>query len=184
MFEQASWHPILVHAPLVLIPVSVVFALIDFVRPSAGLRLAAVLLLAGGVGGAMLATQSGEAAQHQAERAAPAVEKVQAGGPVARIVGGDSLLDTHARLGEMTRNLYGLLLVADVGLLLVTTPALARFRKGRTLVPRAARLGRGAWLLAAVAGLVLVVFTGHYGGSLVYDHGVGVQQGTSSVRGP
>lgn len=167
-------HPMLVHVPLVLIPVAVVFALVDLARPRHRLRIVALALLLGGVGGAVLAASTGEEAQQKAEAAAPAVDRIMVGGQVPRTLGNGALLKTHAQLGELTRNLYGALLFVEAGFIFAVTPAFARFRRGWTLSPRVERVGRRAWMAVAVAGLAIVVLTGHYGGSLVYDHGVGV----------
>ena len=173
MFDQAALHPLIVHAPLVLLPAAVLFTLLSFFFPKAGLRLAAILLLAGGVATAVLATETGEAAEHRAEQAMPELEDIQATGTVPQAIAGGSLLETHAQLGEMTRNLYGLLLIVEAGLFVLTEPALARLRGGRTLPAGIARIGRGVWTAAAIAGLAIVVLTGHYGGKMVYEHGVG-----------
>jgi hypothetical protein len=48
-----------------------------------------------------------------------------------------------------------------------------RLRRGWSLPVSLVRLIRGAWMSVAVAGLAVVVLTGHYGGTLVYDHAVG-----------
>ncbi|MFN8569874.1 MAG: hypothetical protein U0Z44_20610 [Kouleothrix sp.] len=56
-------------------------------------------------------------------------------------IAGGSLLETHAQLGEMTRNLYGLLLIVEAGLFVLTEPALARLRGARTLPAGIARTG-------------------------------------------
>jgi uncharacterized membrane protein len=184
MFEQASWHPLIVHAPLVLIPVSVLFALIDFIRPALGLRVAGVLLLVGGVGGAVLASQTGESAEHEAVRESRSVRQIGATGLGPTLTGTSSLIQTHAALGEMTRNVYGLLLLADGALLAASLPALKRFRGNRTLSARWQRIGRGAWIAVAALGLVLVVLTGHYGGQLVYDHGVGISTAAQTAQSP
>jgi uncharacterized membrane protein len=159
---------------LVLIPVAIVFQLLHLLVPKAGLRIAAVLLLAGGVGGAILATETGESAEHRTEQVSPGADKIMAAGVVPQAMAEGSLLETHAKLGELTRNLYGVLLLVEAGLLAATLPALARFRGGWSLSDVVARLARGAWMLAAVAGLAVVVLTGHYGGTLVYTYGVGI----------
>ncbi|MEO7913723.1 MAG: hypothetical protein ABIV47_29065 [Roseiflexaceae bacterium] len=58
MFDLADLHPLIVHAPQVLIPVAIVFQILHLLVPKAGLRIAAILLLAGGVGGAVLANEA------------------------------------------------------------------------------------------------------------------------------
>lgn len=183
----ASLHPLIVHAPLVLIPAAVVFTLLSLLWAKGGLRLAAVLLLAAGVATAVLATETGEAAEHRAEQLMPDLEDIRDAGVVPQAVAEGSLLETHAQLGEMTRNIYGLLLLIEGGLFVLTEPMFARLRGGRSLPVSLARISRGIWAAAAVAGLVVVVLTGHYGGKMVYDHGVGITrdaQSTSSVQLP
>jgi uncharacterized membrane protein len=184
MFDPAALHPLIVHAPLVLIPVAILFELLHLLVPKAGLRIAAVLLLAGGVAGAILATETGESAEHRAEQIMPEAEDITVPGFVPQTVAQGKLLKTHERLGDMTRNLYGLLLLVEAGLLAASAPALARFRGGWSLSAGVARIARGAWMLAAVVGLVVVVLTGHYGGTLVYSHAVGVpRQATAPAAG-
>lgn len=185
MFDLAALHPLIVHAPLVLIPVAILFELLHLFVPRAGLRLAAVLLLAGGVAGAILATETGESAEHRTEQVSPGADQISVPGFVPQTVAGGNLLKTHARLGELTRNLYGLLLLVEVGLLAASAPALARFRGGWSLSAGLARITHGAWMLVAVVGLAAVVLTGHYGGALVYNHAVGIpQQAAAPAIGP
>jgi uncharacterized membrane protein len=181
MFDIARLHPLIVHAPLVLIPVAILFELLHFVAPKAGLRIAAVLLLAGGVAGAVLATETGEAAEEHAEQVA--ADMIPADGFVPQAVADGKLLETHARLGEWTRNIYAALLLAEGGLLFLTLPALARFRRGFSLPAGVVRLARGVWIGVAVAGLAIVVLAGHYGGSLVYDHAVGTVRAAAPAGG-
>src|SRR5690242_15281687 len=84
MFDSAYFHPLIVHAPLVLIPVAILFELLHSFAPKAGLRIAAVLLLAGGVAGAVLATETGEAAEKRAEQVA--ADRIPADGLVPQVV--------------------------------------------------------------------------------------------------
>jgi uncharacterized membrane protein len=181
MFDSASLHPLIVHAPLVLIPVAILFELLHLVVPKAGLRIAAVLLLAGGVAGAVLATETGTSAEQHAEQVA--ADQIPADGFVPQAVADGKLLETHARLGELTRNLYGTLLLVEGSLLMASAPALARFRRSWSLSARIERLLRGAWMSIAVVGLTVVVLTGHYGGLLVYDHAVGTVRAAAPVEG-
>lgn len=69
----ASWHPLIVHAPLVFIPLAVALAAVAFVRPNSTLRLVAAAVLSLGVVGAFLATQTGGAARRRAGHAAGAI---------------------------------------------------------------------------------------------------------------
>ncbi len=176
MFENASWHPLVIHAPLALIPASVALSAVDLVRPRLGLWLAGLLLLVAGVGTAVIATGSGEAAEHRAERLNPALEDIKDSGPLVDTFGNGELLKAHAELGEMTRNVYGLLLLANAGIVVASAPGLARLR-GRRWTLAGARLtaARWTWTGAAAAALVLVILTGHYGGKLVHDYGAGIR---------
>lgn len=186
MFENASWHPLVVHAPLALIPASVALSALDLLRPRLGLWLAGLLLLVAGVGTAVIATGSGEAAEHRAERLNPALEDIQDSGPLVSTAGDGHLLKAHAELGEMTRNLYGLLLLANAAIVVASAPALARWRSRRwTLAGARLAAARWAWTAAAAAGLFLVVLTGHYGGKLVHDYGAGIRlPAAGSSRAP
>jgi len=172
-FDQIWSHPLIVHIPLELISGAVLFAAIDFIRPRYGLRSVALALLVSGV---VLAAASGEAAQHQGEQLMPTVGALR--------VAGGSLLESHAKVGETTRNVYAVLLMLDGGLLFATEPAWARLRRGRSLPQRLAGFGRGFWLLAAVAGLALIVLTGHHEGTLVHNHGIGVARAGNLGRTP
>jgi uncharacterized membrane protein len=174
MFDLAALHPLIVHAPLVLIPVAIVFQLLHLLVPKAGLRIAAILMLDGGVGGAILATETAESAEHRTDQVSPGAEDISVSGFVPQTMAEGNLLETHAKLGELTRNLYGFLLLVEAGLLATTLPALARFRRDWSLSAGVARIVRGTWMLVAIAGLAVVVLTGHYGGTLVYEHGVGI----------
>ena len=184
MFDLAAMHPLIVHAPLVLIPVAILFELLHLLVPKAGLRIAAVLLLAGGVAGAVLATETGESAEHRSEQVTPGAEDITVSGFVPQTVAAGKLLETHARLGKLTRNLYGLLLLVEAGMLAASAPAVARFRGGWSVSAGVARMVRGAWMLVAVVGLAVVVLAGHYGGALVYSHAVGIPQQAAAPTVP
>ena len=177
----AYYHPLIIHAPLVLIPIAVVFAIGDRLFPRAGLRLAAVLLLLFGAGGAFLATQTGEAAEHVARQENPGLRNIEASGTVPRALGNGSLMETHATLGDLTAYLYGALFVVEAGVLFATSPATERWRGRWTLSATTASLVRGIWLAVAVVGIVVVVLTGYYGGQLVYDHGIGVTHSAANA---
>lgn len=176
MFDLAYFHPIIVHAPLVLLPVAIVFSIANLFLPRAGLRLAALILLLFGAGGAFLATQTGEAAEDAARDATPEVRRITASGAIPQAVGDGRLLETHQELGDMTANLYLALFAVDAVVWFTTAEFTRRWRGRWTLSAPRARIIHGAWLAVATLGLVLVVLTGYYGGQLVYDHGVGVSQ--------
>jgi len=178
MFDLATYHPIIVHAPLVLLPVAVVFGIADLIAPRAGLRLAALILLLFGAGGAFLATQTGEAAEHAAFSSGVNVHQITVGGAIPAAVGGGSLLETHQTLGDTTAYLYGFLFVVGAAVFFATSETTRRWRGSWTLAAPTARLIHGIWLTVATIGLIVVVLTGYYGGQLVYDHGVGVSTTT------
>lgn len=147
-------HPALVHFPIVLILIGTAVAVAAvFVRRWHLPWLAAGLLLAGAAG-AMAATWSGEEADEEAGNLPPAAEQI---------------LEEHEEWGERTRNLAIL-----AGLLGVGAVAAAGFPK----------MSRGLGIVTAVAGLAAsyaVAETGHYGGQLVYKHGVGVSTSVQSA---
>lgn len=169
----AELHPIFVHIPLALLPAAVLFRVLHMFMPKAGLRIAAMLLLIGGVGFGVLAKESGEQAEHAAEKISE-VEDIPASGTIPQVFGEGSLLETHAGLAETTVIVFGLLLVAEAAMMVGTEPMFARFRGKFSLSQGLHRVLTGVWLLAAIAGIAIVVLTGFYGGKLVYDHGVGV----------
>jgi uncharacterized membrane protein len=179
--DLASLHPLLVHAPLVLLPCAVLFRLLHTLLPKSGLRVAAILLLIGGVGLGLLAKESGEAAEHQAERASSAVEDITVAGAVPEFVAGGSLLETHAQLAEATVVVFSVLLLVEIGLFFLSAPFFARWRGNLGLSLGIQRIAGGLWLAVAIASLALVVLTGHYGGKLVYEHGVGVTPSTGTT---
>jgi len=147
-------HPALVHFPIVLILIGTAVAVAAvFVRRWHLPWLAAGLLLAGAAG-AMAATWSGEEADEEAGNLSPAAEQI---------------LEEHEEWGERTRNLAILAGLLDVGAV-----AAAGFPK----------MSRGLGIVTAVAGLAAsyaVAETGHYGGQLVYKHGVGVSTSVQSA---
>ncbi len=178
--DLASLHPLIVHAPLVLLPCAVLFRVLHAFFPKAGLRVAAILLLIGGVGLGMLAKESGEAAEHQAERVSGEIEDIQVTGSIPNLVADGSLLETHAELAETTVLVFGLLLLAEAGLFFLSEPWFARWRGKLALSGGLQRALGGIWMLVAVASIALVVLTGHYGGKLVYDHGIGTANASAS----
>ncbi len=147
-------HPALVHFPIVLILVgTAVAAAAVFLRRWHLPWLAAGLLLAGAAG-AMAAAWSGEEADEEVGSLSPAAEQI---------------LEEHEEWGERTRNL-----AIAAGLLAVGAVAAGGYPK----------ISRTLGILTAVAGLAAsyaVAETGHYGGQLVYQHGVGVNSSGSSA---
>lgn len=153
-------HAILVHWPIVLMPVGLAlllwFAGTGFKRRGVGV--AAVLALLGATGGAGLAAGAGEEAYERVEHATPALN-----------AGEKAALERHESLGE--------------GAWLWPAGCAALAAGG--LIPKPRRLGVGLGLLAIVATLgvsVRFAWTAHTGGVLVYEHGLGVP--ARGVAGP
>ena len=99
MFASLPLHPLVVHVPVLLLPVSAVCTVILAVKPSLINKWAAALtvLVAVGFGGAFLATQTGEELEDSLRE------------------GGEKISETlhdHAELGEQARTLaFGLLVI-------------------------------------------------------------------------
>ncbi len=148
MFSLPSpLHPALVHFPIVLILVGAVVAVTSvFVRRRFLAVLSASLLAAAALGAAAAAWTGGEE-EEMAGELPPQAERT---------------LDEHEDWGMATRNAA---LVATV--LAIVAAA----------VPRLVGFSRGLSSLAAAAALwasFCVAQAGHYGGQVVYRHGVGV----------
>jgi uncharacterized membrane protein len=114
MFDQVNGipaHPLFVHAPLVLIALTLALSLIYVVLPPLRRRFdwALVLLAVVSPISAFFATESGEKLEHR--------------------IGENSSIEQHSEFGETTRNLSLLLLVVVVLLVVVD-----RFRNLRTRV--------------------------------------------------
>lgn len=140
-------HPLFVHAPLVLVPLVALAAVVLAVRPqwrrrgSAALAVAALVTMVA----TFLAMQSGEAF-------APAVEDVVN-------------IDTHKSLAETTRLLVALFFVGSV-----VVAVLDRMRgDGRPWADTAAQAVVAVTAVVAVAGSVWMARTGHEGAKLVWD---------------
>jgi uncharacterized membrane protein len=146
-------HPIVVHLPIGVLtvgPVFVVWAMLGVkTRRAAGL--AALIVLVVGCLGLVLATASGDAAEHIA---------VVTTGPA-----GD-LLDAHEEAGELARNAF----LGLGGFYAVVMGLVALFPARFT---RPLWIGAHALVLAAYAvALLLLIDAGHMGGRLVHEHGI------------
>lgn len=140
-------HPAVVHFPIVLLLLGAPVAIVAvFVRRWHLPWLAALMLTIGAVG-ASVATWTGEAEE---EGIGPISERAEA------------ILEEHEDWGERTRNIAALAAVFSVFSL-----ALVRFPKVSTAI---AVVGA----LTSIGAAWCVVQAGHYGGQLVYQHGVGV----------
>lgn len=140
-------HPLFVHAPLVLVPLAALAAVVLAARPQWRRRCSAALAVAGLVVmvATFLAMQSGEAFE-------PAVRDVVN-------------LDTHKSLAETTRLLVALFFVGTVAV-----AALDRMTNDdRPWADKAAQAVVTVSALLAVAGSVWIARTGHEGAKLVWD---------------
>lgn len=140
-------HPAVVHFPIALLLVGSAVAVVAvFVRRWHLPWLAALLLLIGAAG-AVVAVGTGEQEEEMVETASAAAEQV---------------LDEHEEWGEMTRNL---------------ALAAAVFAVAAAFAARVRIVGVGLSVVAALLALgsaYAVAQAGHFGGELVYRHGVGV----------
>lgn len=164
---MASWddphsrHAMLVHWPIVLVPVGAVL-LVWFLVGGCKRRsvaLAARLAFAGAMVGAGLAAGAGEEAYERVEASVPALTAEE-----------DNALEAHEELGE--------------GAWL--WPAGCAVLCGLALLPKPKRTGLVFGLLALGGALVVsgrFAWTAHTGGVLVYDHGLGVPA-RGSASGP
>lgn len=156
--QQTAQDPTRLHAAIVHLPIAaaalglVLLLLLTLVGArSPGLRWAAVVVyLAGAVTGAM-AMCSGEQAQ----------DHVAAAGVTLTAEAAD-LLHEHEELGE---KVWIPLAIATVLIVLTSIRMVAARVAALTLA-----------ILSGLAALGMVVATAHYGGQLVYLHGVGVPQ--------
>jgi uncharacterized membrane protein len=142
-------HPALVHFPIALLTVAPLLVLLGLLWPAQrrGIHAAALVLLACGFGGLLLALESGEAVERYA-RATPAL---MAG------------LREHELLAQKATALFGLLGVAFAVLWVLP---LMRKRE----LPRNLELGLLLlWLIFSAGGVITLGLTGHAGGHLVHD---------------
>jgi uncharacterized membrane protein len=139
-------HPAIVHFPIVLILLGTMAAVVASVLRRWHLPwLAAVLLCAGAAGAFAAARTGGQQAEMVGEISDTA----------------ELVLDKHEDWGKLTRTL-----AFTAAVLALVSASLARF-------PKVTRSLGAATALAAVAAAYAVAQTGHYGGQLVYKHGVG-----------
>jgi len=150
-------HPAVVHFPIVLLLLGAPPAVVSLFLRKWHLPLLTAGVLALGGAGAVVATWTGEEAAELA------------GELSAR---GEKTLDAHEDWGERARNAG---LVGAV--LAILSAALGRR-------PVAARALGAAAAVAAVAAAFSVAQAGHYGGEVVYKHGVGVNTAASLGDAP
>jgi uncharacterized membrane protein len=159
-------HPLVVHAPLVLLPTAFVIWFIGWVSPWKQLKALGVVLLIGAALTGILAANLGEADEERVEDAQPWAETIPATG-LTQTLGGDELLDAHAELGEMVRTFAIVLAVGSTALLVLE-------RRFPVIAAKAAIPAFGLLAVVGAASIPFVIVTGHSGGALVHDHGVGV----------
>ncbi len=146
-YEIPVWHPLVVHFPIALILVAALATVVWSVRGTSFWRRCALLLFTLGMGGAVFAYKTGEAMEEQSE-----------GSPIV-----EELVGLHEDLALYTLVVTGVTLAALAGLSL--------WLERRTTLepapqdPLAARL---ALALAALAAAVLVAWTAHVGGTMVW----------------
>lgn len=171
----AELHPIIVHFPIALLIVSVAFDITAVFLRRAGLTTAATWTLIFGVPGAGAALLSGWISEHDVS---------------AALAG--STLHLHKVCAVLTTVLFGTLLALRLIWLL---PRVLCWMASASPVPIPAAAGAASrlelavpvlygrslprsvvalYLALSIVGLVLLAVTGYLGGSLVYDHGVGM----------
>jgi hypothetical protein len=150
-------HPLVVHLPVVLLPLAALAAVVMLAWPRSRRALAPVVAALAGVGalGAVLAAGSGEALQERLPDLDP------------------SLVHDHAELGELARNLAILFLIAAAAYLATTWPERLPVRRdsraGRVLRARRTRVATSvAVAVTAVAVTAGVVQAGHTGATAVW----------------
>lgn len=140
-------HPLFVHAPLVLVPLAALAAVVLAVRPQWRRRCSTALAV-----GALVATVATFLAMQSGEAFEPAVRDVVN-------------LDTHKSLAQTTRLLVVLFFVGSAAV-----AALDRMSNDdRPWAPKAAQAVLAVTALVAVAGSVWIARTGHEGAKLVWD---------------
>lgn len=145
---MSNIHPLIVHFPIALFIVAVLFDLIGLVGRQRWARQAGMVLMVLAALGAMAALATGLATEESVEDLLGAA--------------GRQALEAHEDIAKPTA--YVLLAVAVLRLALSTRP----FR-------RVKGLAWSAYLVAAVIGLGMLTLTAYRGGELVYVHGGGVQ---------
>ncbi len=154
MVFQVPLHPLIVHFPVVLVMISLLFDLVGRATDGPWWRKASLALL-------VIAVVTGVAGILTGELAADHAEKIQ------RIA--EDAVDSHGDLAKLSIWLAGGALVAR----------LAEVGMGamRGLVSVIA-------LLLQLASAVAIGVAGHHGGLLVYRHGAGVTVGDHPVISP
>lgn len=142
-------HPAIIHFPIALLTVAPLLVLVGLLWPAQrrGIHASALILLALGCGGLVLALLSGDAVERYA-RATPALL---------------AAVRDHELAAQWTTLLFGLLGTAFAVLWflpVVRKRELSRGLESGLLV---------AWLLLSAAGVLALARTGHLGGHMVHD---------------
>ena len=147
-------HPAVVHFPIVLILLGMACAVVSvFVRRWHLPVLAAIVLSAGAAGAVVAAVTGGQDEEMAGELSGRA----------------EQILEEHEEWGERTRNLA-----------LVT----AVFAIGAAALSKVRLAGRSVSVVTAVVSMAAaysVAQAGHYGGQLVYRHGIGINTVAASA---
>ena len=138
-------HPAVVHFPIALLIVGAGLSLLAVIFRRWALPTALILVL--GAAGAIVAVQTGEREEHRLPKATGEVHEA---------------FENHEHAGKRARNFS---LVAAT--LAVLSVLVARWRM-------LTRLIAAATAVAALMTAWHVAQAGHYGGALVYEHGLGV----------
>ncbi|MEO6890718.1 MAG: DUF2231 domain-containing protein [Ktedonobacteraceae bacterium] len=166
-------HPILVHFPIALLIVAVLLDFLALFLRRAHLVEAATWCLGFGALGLLAAELSGNLVEDHVNRA---------------LAG--NLLEMHKTFALITVFTFITLFVLRIiwlapHILSALRPAMpAAVRLERSLLAVLPVLGKtsplliGLYLVASLAGLVFLSITGFLGGSMVYDHGVGMPSGS------
>jgi len=150
-------HPAIVHFPIVLILLGTVAAIIAvFVRRWHLPWIAAALLILGAIGG-FAATWTGSQAEETIGELPESTEQI---------------LEEHEEWGERARNV-----AAFAAVLAVLAASLGRF-------PLISRPTAFAVAMLALGASYCVAQAGHYGGLLVYKHGVGINTAAAASTLP
>jgi uncharacterized membrane protein len=158
MFQLPSpLHPAIVHFPIVLILLGAAVAVLAVFLRRWHLPWLAAGLLAAGAAGAFAAVWTGESAAELVGELTPAAEQ---------------LLDEHEDWAERTRTV-----ATTAAVLAILAASIGRF-------PRIARSAAALAAVVAIAAAACVAETGHYGGQLVYKHGVGINPAAGASQSP
>ncbi len=168
----APLHPVIVHFPIVLVLLGAAVAVAAVVIRRWNLPWIAAVLLSLGTIGSWVAAETGEDAEDQASALSAAA---------------DTVLEEHEEAAERTEAASAA--AAFVAIVAAALGVFAARRKpgvpadgpGWLAHPMVPSGLRAATALAALTACFFVYQTGHAGGKLVYEHGVGVKEGAAAA---